>query len=251
MKGKAMLFAAGVAVLMMGCGNNKQDRIKSVRITSSLPALNPEGILTVFNDTLNIFYYKNLIMYQIPVVKSRSKGTINKAGDLINESLVNIEISHKYLVYRKGDPIGLLYDSISHKNGARTSVDSFLTSNTITNFEAFYKKKRTNDSLLGTYKIGSNNIFVEKYIPKKSLDPSYSDSTYLYYDSNLNFVDFSFSREMDSIGNAKLYEVKIIYNPKPQSTSAYMKAGREIIFKLEKTEPGDLAEILNLFKQVP
>ncbi len=238
----------------LGCGQIKtcssQKTISAIRVTSSLPGVDSQGQMIRHEDTLAVFYYKDLVMYQISILNTYSNTVLNKSGDVESETLTGVKLVYKYFVFKKGDPFGIIFDSIDSKWGKRISVDSFLMSNTVTSFDKFYRRKRLNDSLIGIADERGGDIVVEKYIPKMKLDISKSDSTLLYLNRRLKGIGFSFSNEVDSVRKSKLVQVRIIFSTQLDKVDPYLRQRREILFKLEEVKVKNSEAILKLFKRV-
>lgn len=120
--------------------------------------------------------------------------------------------------------------------------------NTITNFGPFFKNVAKDDSLVESIWLNDKTL-LEKYIPKVKLDASYNDSTYLYLRKDLQDIEFSFSKEFDSIRNMKLSQVRLIYNDNPSSNNPFGRLAKQISFELMKVPVIKRKEILNFLKR--
>src|SRR6202008_2673777 len=175
----------------------------------SLPGLDSTDQIVYSRDTIGLFYWEDLVLFKIPNTHSFSKMIVNKEGDILSEELLKIEKQFKYFIYKKGDSTGTLYDLIKSNNGTMLPVDSFLKKKAIMNFSSFFDATRHNDSLIIWERQGQ--ILIEKYIPKIKYDASYNDSTILFYKDRFGEMDFSLSKELDSIKQMKLCEVRFVY----------------------------------------
>lgn len=90
---------------------------------------------------------------------------------------------------------------------------------------------------------------VEKYIPKIKYDESYSDTTFLYYSFQLNGIDFTFSKELDSLKGMKLFKIRAVFNPIPKGKYSFKVPSREYLFEIDRYDINNRQEILSLFEK--
>jgi hypothetical protein len=211
---------------------NNRAIIRSIRLRSSFPVFHENEIFNI-KDTLLIFYYKDLVLYKIPFFHNYSRTTIDKEGEVVREELIHSELKFQYLIHKQGDSIGLRYDSIDAKSGQIFSVDSFLTTKLVTNIGSFINNNKGKDSLVYTQYDKKRFLLTEKYVPKVKIDASYYDSAILCY-SKINNSEFSFSRELDSLKEMKLYRIRFLYNENNRSNDPYLRLPKE--FLVEQTD---------------
>ena len=75
---------------------------------------------------------------------------------------------------------------------------------------------------------------------------------YYYYSKDFKNIDYSFSKEQDSIKKMKLFKVRFIYNPTPKGKYLFPVPKREFLFELKKV-PGlnskEIIEFVERFKK--
>jgi hypothetical protein len=91
-----------------------------------------------------------------------------------------------------------------------------------------------------------NGDIAETYIPRIKEDVSFPDSMYFYY-SDFMKIDYSFSKQLDSIKGKKLYQVRMIYNPLSKGVFPFDAPRREYLFEMKKLEVTN--EIIHLIKK--
>ena len=205
-----------------------------------------DGQLISASDTLTIYYFQNLVLYKIPYTNEVSNVTTDKNGDVIDEKLMESETKYKYFIYEKDSSFGFKYDSINAKNNRRFSIDSFLTQKAFKG-ASFYQ--RGNDTMIASSWNEDKSVLIEKYIPKIKFDQSYNDTSYLYFTSSLKKVDYSFSKELDSSKNMKLFKVRFINNPLPRGVYSFDVPRREMMFEIRETPVTDSNEIIRFFER--
>lgn len=139
------------------------------------------------------------------------------------------------------------FDSLNQENGKRSSIDSFLTERWIIPPQVFFDLK--NDSLVSQIKDIKKGLQIEKYISKNKIDPTYNDSTFFYYTSEINGIHFSFSRKLDSIKKMKLYKFKLIYNKNSAGSNLFERSAKKLFFELNEVPINNPNEITSFFKR--
>jgi hypothetical protein len=226
---------------------NSYKSIKTITIITNLDfVMVDKGELIHVEDSFRVFYYQDLILYQVPQIYEVTHPLVR--NDTIEEKIISSEIRYKYFVYKVTSPFGYKYDSLSARSRQLFSVDSFLSSKAYAKFK-FYDE--ANDTLVQTIIDQKTKIVTEKYLPRIKYDETYPDSSYRYFsDYQLKNVEFSFSKYLDSIKNKKLFKVIFIYNPIPKGKYPFDVPRRSLIFEMKKTLFINTTEIIDLFERV-
>ena len=225
----------------------KEIPIRSINLVASTPMVKTDnGQLVGLVDTLKIVYYENLVLFQIPYFDQLVNIITGKSGNVIGEKLIKDELRYKLFIYRKGSNYGFIYDSLNAKDSQKLLVDSFLSDRTFQSMEIFSRfYKNSNDSLIETSTDSKNGSLTEKYLTKVKYDESYNDTSYLYYTNELNGIDFSFSKELDSIKNMKLFKIRFIYNLLQTNKYSFAIPKREFLFEIRETPVSNRREIID------
>jgi hypothetical protein len=237
-------------------GNNncyykiKDVPIRAINIVASTPMVRSEnGQLINLADTIKIIYHENSILFLIPYFDQLINIVTNKSGDVLGEKLIKQELRYKLFIYRKGSVHGFMYDSLTAKNGEKLSVDSLLSERSFQNMKFFSVYKSSNDSLIETLTDSKKEFLTEKYLTKVKYDESYNDTTYLYYAKKLNGIDFSFSKELDSIKNMKLFKIRYIYNSLQSDKYSFVIPKREFLFEIMEVPVANPKEIIDFISR--
>jgi hypothetical protein len=91
---------------------------------------------------------------------------------------------------------------------------------------------------------------LEKYIPNMVHDENTFDSLYYYYSYKLRNINFSFSGQLDSVKNMKLYQIQLKYNKKYSKTNHVTLPKREFVFKIAESNVADKKEIETAIQKV-
>jgi hypothetical protein len=212
------------------------NEINGVRLTISLPLSDTNGSIMQADHSRWVFYYKNMELFKIPVGNSEfENGELKRAWE-----------TYMYLIRRKEEPKGILFyhDSIEQE---QVDIDSFKKKSTMTSFDVFYGATKWSDSLIGKENL-PGNITLVKFLPRKKLDESYSDSIMMYFRRDLWNVGYSLCPELDYEYKMKFCKIRMVYNGNPLSEHAYYRNKREIMLKMEPAELNDKDEILKQFK---
>lgn len=224
-----------VALIIFGISGRKDkqvaDGVTRLDLVGSLPVVIVNDSVRFFNltDTFEIYYFKDYILYRLPEI--RDGNTDNK-----------IPGTEPYFMFRKNDKDGILFKSAAEGGGKmHLPVDSFLRDRAFggTTFDM------RNTHLFINSSRQDQNPIIEKYVPRTVCDETMYDSVYFYFDSELNDVDYTFSKRLDSLTQKKLYMVRLLFNEKFSKTYKVTVPKREVLFKLQKKSVPDPAEILS------
>jgi hypothetical protein len=227
-------------ILYCGCSAIKKtdkEEVKKIYLTFNMPVVKLTGEIIDVHDSMCIYYYKDYILYQLPNHYSLQDG----------EKIVLQEIRYNYFAYKKNDKYGYKFASLQDSTGEKILVDSLLAEKAFLNFP-FYNK--TNDSLVETVENVNNTFLLEKYVPKVKHDISYCDTSFLYYDGSIKNIDYSFSKELDSIMGLKLFKVKLLYNEKYLHAYKMIAPKREFRFEINELPVDNAQEIIFFWERV-
>lgn len=157
-----------------------------------------------FSTSVFISYYGDYRLYELPY---------NKSEEMDNVLLFD-SVKYDYFVHNINERYGCFLKDLNDSFKIRYRTDSILlrTYNGGKKYEA--------DFMAEVKIIKSDTIFPnqQEQIYKYVLNDKVYDSVYLYYDTRLKNIDFSFSVYRDSITNSKLYKTRwFLKNPKTAS----------------------------------
>ena len=199
---------------------SKTPGIRKVVLIYNLQMVTPDGQLRNVNDSFFIFYLDDDILYQFPHIFTEEN----------DDSITSKIIKANYFIHRKGGQYGYFYDSANAAGFKVMFVDSLLKKKAF--FGNDYYDKKT-DSLVETVE-DKHYPLVEKYIPTTKPDLSYTDTTIFYYTNGLKNIDYSLSRQLDSIKKFKLKMVKLIYNTQYYEGYSFKVPRRVLHFELRE-----------------
>jgi phage antirepressor YoqD-like protein len=230
--------------ISINCNTIKGQNLKAVEIYYKLQMPQQNGKLFDLVDSVKLIYYKTFILFQIPYTEEHSKVYWDSTGEP-HEQLIRNELKHTYFIYEKADSIGFEYKSLNGKFFQTKNVDTFLNTKVFGNI-VFYD--RENDILIKTEKLNSN-VLLEKHTPKVKFDNSYSDSLYFYFSDKFKLLNYSLSKELDSIKQKKLFKVVLIYNSGYDTVYRLQMPRREYIFEIRSTTINNSKNITDFFER--
>lgn len=216
-------------------GRTDERSIKGIKVTYNVPILKVDGQLLNVTDSFFVFYFENFVLY---------KTTYKRTWES-QMRIERVEVRYHYFIYERNSRFGFYYDSVNRILPEKNPVDSFLK---LKAFKGFNYYDNVNDSLIQKVNLPNGQI-LETYLPRVRYDQSYGDTTYIYYTPKLTDVEYSFSKELDSSRNLKVYKVRIVYNSQFYSGYLFKFPRREYLFELSDYEEKDLDQIRNLFQQ--
>jgi len=186
-------------------------------------------------DTILIFYYSDYILYRLsPTIRFET-----------GEKLKGTE---PYFVYNKKDDFGFLFSSINDSSkGTKYPVDSFLANRGL-------KGKDFDipiDSLwsLADEIMVKEDILMVKYGSLKQGDETTIDSIYYYYSKNMNKIEYSFSKKLDSIKAMKLFKIRFLYNERTSTDNKIILPKRELSFEMTEESAPNPQKIIEFIKK--
>ncbi len=222
---------------LFGCAStkyqSKRNKIIAINFIVRLPLVQSDGQLLYLDDTTSIYYYNDLIVYQLPYIFESSRTIIHVKTDSVSEEKILTETRYNYFVYRKGKHLGLCYSSIEQlDSNKRLSADSIIALKAPSyNLQNIIISP--NYTLIEKLHLNNGNVFIEKYIPKQKPDESYNDTSLLYYSIAMKPISFSLSPFLDSVRNAKLYKLQLAFNEAYSHTYSMKMPKRDIIYEIE------------------
>ena len=203
-------------------------------------------IFTV-KDSVGIIYWENYTIYQVPHIYNKTYLKQDISGKVLSEKDLKNETKFEYLVFRDDRKYGCWFDSLGSKNGAVASVDSFEKKRLFKGFPFF---KRSEYTLLANTYVVNAKILTKTYTPEFRMDQSYPDTAKYFFKIDFDGIDFSFSKELDSLAKMKLFKVDYINSPLTIGEKKIPK--REHIFEIQKNQVDTTAilKFVNNFKKV-
>lgn len=233
------------------CCSQEWRTIKSsnaVSLVTIMPIHHPNDPTTTINfrGEITLFEVDSINICRLLKKRPYSKIILDKNHDMVSDELVKVDTVYYFVIFKNGDKSGLKYDSTADEQWKKISVDSFLATTTLFSVDKFLVKKMQNDSLISSVTNLGGKSLTETYLPKSKPDFTYSDTTILRYADNLDNLNFSFSRHLDSLKNIKLCSVEMIYNPNPNATDPFYKSRRSYTFEMKRLEFDETSFIRSL-----
>ncbi len=220
-------------------------KMSSIMVFSSIPTVDiDDGKIFMLIDSFYIYNYKDYILYQCPEMYEYSNIKTDSSGNIIDQEFIRSEIKSHYWVFKAGDSTGTRFDSLGSNASSKFKVDSLIDAKTS------FKQGISLDSYQLFEKItdSADHSFTEKYVPKVKMETT-PDSSFLYFRSDWESVNFSFAKSLDLKKRSKLYKFRIIFNPIPKGKYAFDVPRRELLLEIRKPEIKNSEQILELFKK--
>jgi len=234
-----ILFFGGI-----NCKTAASGTLKKVEIYQKFQIPMTDGRLDDWVDSIKVISYKNFVLFQVPYSKQKFWISWDSTGEQ-HETLISNEPKQKYFIHENTDSLGFEYDALNSERGQQKSVDSFLNTKLFGNL-IFYDRK--NDSLVESRE-PEKGILLEKYVPKVKFDYSYSDSSYFFFSNRFENLNYTLSRELDSIKQKKLFKVVSVYNAGYDTAFKTQLPRREYIFEIRPATLSNAKEIMDFIKR--
>jgi hypothetical protein len=218
---------------------SKKNHLRTVGLFFSYPLSfykeKDETKIYNFKDTILIFYYSDYILYRLsPTIKFET-------GEKVSGT-------EPYFIYDKNNEFGFLFTSlIDSSKGTKFLVDSFLANRGIRGRDFDIPV----DSLWTLTEVikSKENVFLEKYGSLKQGDETTIDSIYYYYSKDMNKVEYSFSKKLDSIRGMKLFKARFLYNERISTSNEIILPKRELSFEMIEEHVPNPKKIIEFIKK--
>ena len=214
---------------------NKASDVTGLSYTINLPVVELDGELNNVRDSTPIYYYNNLILYQLQYFFDSTYNVYNDTSKSFDMKFAMTERRYKYFIYKKGDQYGILYNSLSGNIYKKTLTDSVLSHKKgPDNIHSIISD--SNYNLTHKYIGPDKTFYYESYAYKNKKNSLEVDSINFYYSSSLINFSLSLSPTLDSIFHSKLTKFKIIYNEGYNSVYSVKMPYREYYCEIEKLD---------------
>lgn len=216
------------------------DRIRGVRITEVFPNMTGDGkVFSYDTPYVKLYYYGEYILCHL----SYQFDSVVENVNILSEN------RYHYIFYKKGSNYG--YDLDEHKSRYITKVplDSVFKMEWVFQLQIYsIFTTRNKAELISSRRDKRAGSLKEEYIFKGIEDSSRSGFCYLEFTNRMKKIEFSLSKELDSIKKMKLERITIVNNPR------YFEAGGVYLeriktgYWLEEIKDIDTIKIRSLFK---
>lgn len=233
-----MQFSVCFAFALLPACNNKLQSISHVRVFSSHP-VNWNGTDVVYEvDSVDIYYYNDLVMYKMPILNLGT--SISSPSNLASDS----SVTYSYFVHKLDDKNGINYVPEVSDGKESFNVDSLILRDTKLSFDSLHLK------LKNLYKFFAiNSDTVEKYIPVVKKNNSFSDTNFYFFTEDYNDLKFSLSPSLDKEKKKKLYKFVALFKGDSSSKAPQLRHDRERSFWFTRPTDIDTKFFISLFNQ--
>lgn len=236
----AFLFFLGCSTLNIPAAEKYENGIKCIEVSRLFPVIGMTGNLRGY-DTLSIkiFHKYRLVMYRF------SYDYIH----MIDDSVDKKEKRFDYIISRKGDSSGIHYDLNDSILKERVPVDSFINSRWVRKFDLYQLLHDSTSALVSSVRKDHGNILEECYFLKGVKDTTRSGQVCLFYTTKLNGIEYSLSKELDSLKQMKLYKATIVNNSRFLKQYNITMDRIETYYQIQVDTTFDQEKILGLFER--
>jgi hypothetical protein len=219
----------------------KKNDITGIKVTENFPILDPKGKLIRYDIYhTNIYYYKDLVLYKSDY----------GFDSVVNDITFKQERRDYYFVYRKGNNTGLLFDSNKHIFEKRVLTDSILNKEWCNGLN-FYRSYADNlITPISSNEIPDSGIVKKMFSFKGVKDTGLSGIVSFWFSNKLNHIEYSLSKELDSIYKKKLYKIRITNNPRKFDGYDFALERIDQAFDLEEIPVTNKKELLKYFEKI-
>jgi hypothetical protein len=235
---KLLLINTGLAVCffcMLTCFSVKKTDAKNItgiKVIASTDIADSTGGLVTWRDTTFIYYRKNYVLYFLP---------FTYIGDDGNE--IAEKRGFTYFAHRQHAKTGLRFRFIDNINGTTHNVDSFTRMKAYTGGD--YSDLTEVDLMKQSNNIGAD-FFTKIYLLNSKPDNGdYPDSAIYAYSNKLKDIPYTFSKELDSSSNAKLYGIKLVFRQRFYAEFKKLIPKRIMEFNFSKLQAIQNLDLLN------
>lgn len=203
--------------------------VNAVRYKTHIEMLSPDRTVTKNDTQLNIFKVKNFMIYQVPIymgkpnTKNTEKETVTEVE--ITDSVTN----YSYFIQKMGDK-NAYYFQLGNIEQMQKDQDSKLLGNYIGNREAMFHGN--NFVKISIEQVEADNVEIIRYVPKRKLDDSYCDSTYIYLKNTPNENIYSIAPKLEEVTGKTAIKAVMMFNDKKDALGQVIAPRRQIYIEI-------------------
>lgn len=199
-----------------GCAQKLKPSIDTQRVNlyADYGVIYNKGEIVHLRDTIPIYYINDFFIYCLPYTE------LTRLGD----STQGIKI-YNYFLFRNGRQIGYYIFNDTIKSTLKYPVDSILMNHAYTQNFNPYK----NNELLPFGEIKHGGSIVKVFLKKNPDLKGMFDSVFCYFRNDLKYLNFSLSKDLDSITQMKLFKIKFAFKESYDSVHKITVPNREIV----------------------
>lgn len=256
MKGNFLCSLIFTVVLIQACSvtvsKKTETQLTGVRVSQDFPMIGHTGkVINLDTSTVEIYYYKNQILYKIGVDYFPKVYNLNDPDTAYFSDTRNLKTRYYYFIYSKGDKYGYISNEDKKFDLEKAPVDSVLRNQWFLQRKVNYTKDSVSKFIIGTIyetKNFDSGIF-RKYllfVPKEEGKTSGTD--YWEFRDELKKFPYSISPELDSMYNSKLCKTISVSFPKYFKKQDFMLDTVKTFFNMEEIKNIDTGKIMNYFR---
>ena len=234
------LFPLLFVAIIIACIPTGSHDIKGIKVTENFPVIDSNGKLIRYDTfSTRIYKYKNRVLYH---------GEYN-FDSTVNGILLKSEKRDYFFVYKKSNLFGLFFDSNKKTYGKKSLVDSVIKKEWCNNLNFYQGYTESKLKLVSNNEKPDPGGVVQTYFFQGIKDSGLTGITYFWFSNKLNHLEYSFSKELDSIYKMKLYKIKIKNNSRYFKDYNFTLDPIEQYFTLEEITVNNKSEIMKYFKE--
>ncbi len=212
--------------------------IRGIKITENFPLIDSKGKLTSYDTfSTKIYYYEDKVLYH---------SSYHFDSTVDDKQLIS-EIRYYFFVYKKGDPLGLLFDPYNNIYGKKILVDSALKKEWCNGLDFYHGYADNLLTLISSSEMQDSGIINKTFSFKGIKDTGVSGISSYWFTNKLNDIEYSLSKELDSIYKMKVYKIRLKNNSRYFKDYNYTLDAIEQAFDLERIDIKNESEILSYF----
>jgi hypothetical protein len=217
----------------------KERNIKGIKISQVFPYMSNEGKLINYDTpSVKIYYYKNYTLYHL----------VYHFDSSVNSKLLLSEDRYHNVVYMNGEDYAYDYDEHKYPYKRKVSIDSIFNLEWVFRIQVYSIFTNSTAILISSDKDNNSGILREVYKIRGNVDTSLSSTCYLEFSNKSRDVNFSLSKELDSIKKMSLFKIRNINNPRYFKQAGIYIDRVETSYLLEEIKVPEDKRILYYFK---
>lgn len=190
-------------LLFIACTTVKYGELSGVKISRQYPIIGKKGELIRYDTfSTSIYKYKDQVLYQAQY----------HYDSIFNGISIISENRDYFFVFRKGNAYGLLFDPNKQIFGQRIQIDSTLKKEWCNEVNFYHGFMSSNMHEITNREKNKQGETIKSFSFQSKKDTILNGTAHFWFSKKMNHIDYSLSRELDSIYKMKLYKIKIMNN---------------------------------------
>ena len=221
--------------------------VNAVRYKTHIEMVSPDRTVTKNDAQLDIIKVKNFMIYRVPIYMGKPNTKHTEKETVTEVEITDSVENYSYFLQKSGDE-NAYYFPLGNIEQMQKDQGSKLLGNYIGNREAMFHGD--NFLKISTEQIEADNVEIIRYVPKRKLDDSYCDSTYIYLKKIPNKTIYSIAPKLEEVTGKTAIKAVMMFNDKKDALGQLIAPRRQIYIEVSENNLDLPESVLKMVEKV-